>query len=286
MQVELKNTTKKLCVIGDPVLHSKSPVIQHAMIEALGLDYIYLCQPVKAGRAAAWLDAAREAGYAGFNATMPHKLDLAPRMDELDEDAALYQSVNTVCIRNGKLYGCNTDGRGFIRALADAGVDPAGRRVLLLGSGGAAKAVALKLVQQGAASVTVCNRTGAKAEELCQYAPAVMKAEGFDQATLRREAARAELLVNCTSLGMAGTGGQFEDLSFLKELPPAAAVCDLIYHPAETELLCRAREAGHPALNGLGMLIYQAVYALEHFADVALDAGAMRALVEQALKEL
>ena len=144
----------------------------------------------------------------------------------------------------------------------------------------------MKLVQQGAASVTVCNRTAAKAEELCQYAPAVMKAAGFDQATLRREADRAELLVNCTSLGMAGTGGQFEDLSFLKELPPAAAVCDLIYHPAETELLCRAREAGHPALNGLGMLIYQAVYALEHFADVALDAGAMRALVEQALKEL
>ena len=85
---------------------------------------------------------------------------------------------------------------------------------------------------------------------------------------------------------MAGTGGQFEDLSFLKELPPAAAVCDLIYYPAETDLLCRAREAGHPALNGLGMLIHQAVYALEHFADVALDAGAMRALVEQALKEL
>ena len=149
MQVELKNTTKKLCVIGDPVLHSKSPLIQNTMIRALGLDYIYLCQPVKAGRAAAWLDAAREAGYAGFNATMPHKLDLAPRMDELDEDAALYQSVNTVCIRGGKLYGYNTDGRGFIRALADAGVDPAGRRVLLLGSGGAAKAVALKLVQQG-----------------------------------------------------------------------------------------------------------------------------------------
>ena len=189
-------------------------------------------------------------------------------------------------VYHGKLYGYNTDGRGFIRALADAGVDPAGRRVLLLGSGGAAKAVALKLVQQGAASVTVCNRTAAKAEELCQYAPAVMKAAGFDQATLRREAARAELLVNCTSLGMAGTGGQFEDLSFLKELPPAAAVCDLIYHPAETDLLCLAREAGHPALNGLGMLIYQAVYALEHFADVALDAGAMRTLVEQALKEL
>ena len=154
-----------------------------------------------------------------------------------------------------------------------------------MGSGGAAKAVALKLVQRGAASVTVCNRTVAKAEELCQHAPAVMRAAGLDQATLRREAARAELLVNCTSLGMAGTGGQFGDLSFLKALPPAAAVCDLIYHPAETALLCRAREGGHRVLNGLGMLIYQAVYALEHFAGAELDAGAMRALVEKALKE-
>ena len=285
MQVELKNTTKKLCVIGDPVLHSKSPLIQNTMIRALGLDYIYLCQPVKAGRAAAWLDAAREAGYAGFNATMPHKLDLAPHMDELDQDAALYQSVNTVCIRNGKLYGYNTDGRGFIRALADAGVDPAGRRVLLLGSGGAAKAVALKLVQQGAASVTVCNRTAAKAEELCQYAPAVMKAAGFDQATLRREASRAELLVNCTSLGMAGAGGRFEDLSFLDALAPETPVCDLIYAPAETELLRQARERGHRTMNGMGLLVHQAVLALERFTGVPIDAAAMRARLIPVLSE-
>ena len=105
MHVELKNTTRKLCVIGDPVLHSKSPLIQNTMLSALGLDYIYLCQPVSAGRAAEWLSAAKVAGYAGFNATMPHKLDLVPLMDELDEDARLDQSVNTVCITEGKVYG-------------------------------------------------------------------------------------------------------------------------------------------------------------------------------------
>lgn len=136
MHVELKNTTRKLCVIGDPVLHSKSPLIQNTMLSALGLDYIYLCQPVSAGRAAEWLSAAKVAGYAGFNATMPHKLDLVPLMDELDEDARLYQSVNTVCIKEGKVYGYNTDGRGFLQALLDAGVDPAGKRVLLLGARG------------------------------------------------------------------------------------------------------------------------------------------------------
>lgn len=283
MEVALNNTTKKLCVIGDPVLHSKSPLIHNTMIRALGLDYIYLCQPVAAGQAAPWLRAAQLAGYAGFNATMPHKEDLVPLMDELDEDAALYRSVNTVCIKDGKVYGHNTDGRGFIRALADAGLSPKGLRVVLLGAGGAAKAVALKLVQQGAASVTVCNRTPEKALELCQHNPAVMAAAGLDPASLRTHAARADLLVNCTSLGMAGTGGVFEDLSFLDALPREAVVCDLIYHPAQTALLRRAQQGGHRSLNGLGMLIHQAVYALEYFAEVRIDAAAMRALLEQAL---
>lgn len=111
---------------------------------------------------------------------------------------------------------------------------------LLLGAGGAAKAVALKLVQQGCVSLTVCNRTLERAEMLCQFNAAVMRAVGFDAATLRLEASRADLLVNCTSLGMGGVAGQFEDFHFLDALPHAAAVCDLIYHPAETELLAQA----------------------------------------------
>ena len=275
MRVELKNTTKKLCVIGDPVLHSKSPLLQNAMLQALGLDYIYLCQPVKAGEAARWLEAAKIAGYAGFNATMPHKEDLLPLMDELDEDARLYRSVNTVCIKGDKVYGYNTDGRGFLQALLDAGFDPRGRRVVLLGAGGAAKAVALKLAQQVAASVTICNRTLEKAQALCDRAPAVLSPAGFDLDTLRARAAGADLLVNCTSLGMAGAKGGFEDLSFLEALPAGAPVYDLIYAPAETALLARARALGHPAFNGLSMLLYQAVFALEHFTGVSIDAPAM-----------
>ena len=280
MLVELKNTTKKLCVIGDPVLHSKSPLIQNTMIKALGLDYVYLCQPVKAGETARWLEAAKAADYAGFNATMPHKEALLPLMDELDEDARLCRSVNTVCIREGKAYGYNTDGQGFLRALLDHGVDPAGRRVVVLGAGGAAKAVALKLSQRGAASVTVCNRTAEKAAALCAQDPAGrLEPAGFDRAVLRALCARGDLLVNCTSLGMAGTAGQFEDLSFLEALPAGTPVCDLIYHPAETALLARARALGHPAVNGLGMLLHQAVLALERFTGRTIDAPAMTALL-------
>ena len=122
MKVELKNTTKKLCVIGDPVLHSKSPVLQNAMISALGLDYIYLCQPVSRGEAGRWLSCAAYAGYAGFNATMPHKEELVSLMDWLDPLAEKCEAVNTVCIKECKYYGYNTDGGGFLRALDDLGV--------------------------------------------------------------------------------------------------------------------------------------------------------------------
>jgi shikimate dehydrogenase len=286
MQVELRNTTKKLCVIGDPVLHSKSPVIQNAIISALGLDYIYLCQPVPRGQAGRWLECASFAGYAGFNATMPHKEELFPLMDELDDTARLCGAVNTVCIREGKYYGYNTDGGGFLRALADLGVEPAGKRVTLLGSGGAAKAVAAALAGAGA-QVTVCNRTVSKAEDLCQMDPAHLTPADFQTETLTRLASDSQLLVNCTSLGMAGGGGEFADLSFVDALPAGAAVCDAIYAPPETALLRRAREGGHPTMNGMGMLLHQAILALEHFTGETLDvekakAAALVALEKQA----
>ncbi|MGN8896049.1 shikimate dehydrogenase [Flavonifractor sp. HCP28S3_F3] len=275
MKVEVDNTTKKLCVIGDPVEHSKSPLIQNTMIRELGLDYVYLCQPVPRGKCREWLDCAKFADYAGFNATMPHKEELVPLMDELDADAALIGAVNTVCIRDGKACGYNTDGEGFLRSLADEGIDPAGKHVLVLGAGGAAKAVCLKLAQAGA-DVTVCNRTIDKAQAICAHDPAHLHPAGFDTATLYKEAQSCDVLVNCTSLGMAGTKGQFEDFDFLDGLKPGVPVVDLIYAPAETELLRQARQRGHKTVNGFGLLVNQAVLALEHFTGTEIDAARMK----------
>lgn len=282
MTVEVKNSTRKLCVIGDPVAHSKSPLIQNTMIQALGLDYVYLCQPVPRGQCRQWLECAKFAGYAGFNATMPHKEELVPLMDELDEDARLIGAVNTVCIRDGRAIGCNTDGEGFLRALADEGIDPAGMGVMVLGAGGAAKAVCLKLAQAGA-EVVVCNRTPEKARAICGHDPEHLRPAGFSAEELAGEAARCGLLVNCTSLGMEGAKGQFADFSFLDSLAEGAPVVDLIYAPAETELLRQAGLRGHRTINGLGLLVNQAVLSLERFTGETIDAAGMKKRIEQVL---
>ena len=213
----------RLCVIGDPVEHSKSPLIQNAMIAKLGIPYHYTKRLVHQGDTQEWLDTARREGFAGFNATMPHKVALVPLMDELGEDARLYGAVNTVC-----------------------------------------------------------NRTPQKAEALCNLAKGRMGHIGFALEDLRRGARDCDILINCTSLGMTGTNSQFRDLSFLDELPGHAAVFDLIYSPAETELLRQARLRGLKAANGLGMLIYQAVFALEYFAGVRIDAKEMEQHVIEA----
>ena len=260
----------KLQVIGDPVLHSKSPAIHGAMLAALGLENVtYTARTVRRGKLPDYLGWARENGVAGFNATMPHKEDLVPLMDELDDAAKAIGSVNTVCLRDGKLCGHSTDGPGFLAALEhELHISLAGRTIILLGAGGAARSVACALAQAGVARVYVCNRTAERAAALCALDPSGRLAPaGFDSETMCRLAAGSDLLVNCTNLGMEGCPGQFADLSFLDALPRGAAVYDLIYHPAETELLRQARRRGLAAANGLSMLVWQAVLALEYFLD-------------------
>ena len=270
-------------VIGDPVLHSKSPLLHAAMLAELGLDVPYAPRVVRRGELPQYLAWAKENGVTGFNATMPHKEDLLPLLDGIDPAARLTGAVNTVCLREGAWVGFNTDGAGALSALGEVlGFDPAGSTVTLLGAGGAAKAVALALAQAGAERVQVCNRTLERAVELCARHPRLTPAP-FDPDTLERLCRGADLLVNCTSLGMEGCPRQFEGFSFLDALPRDGAVFDLIYHPAETELLAQARRRGLRTMNGLPMLVWQAVLALEHFLNRPLDRGAMAAAASAAL---
>lgn len=273
-------------VIGDPVLHSKSPVIHGAMLAALGLDIPYAAHTVRRGTLSQYLAWARDNGITGFNATMPHKEDLIPLLDGVDPVAEALGAANTVCLRDGKWTGFNTDGGGAAAALKSADMDPNRLTVTLLGAGGAAKAVALALSAAGAERVFVCNRTLSRAQELCAHDPLKRLAPAaFDGGTLSSLAAKSQLLVNCTSLGMAGCPDQFEDFSFLDALPPDAGVFDLIYHPGQTELLTQARRRGLRVMNGLPMLVWQGVLALEHFLGRPLDRPAMAAVAAAALNQ-
>ncbi|MDE7172003.1 MAG: shikimate dehydrogenase, partial [Oscillospiraceae bacterium] len=229
---------------------------------------------------------AKETGVTGFNATMPHKEDLIPLLDEIDPTAQVMGAVNTVCLREGKWVGFNTDGGGFIAALEhELHVSPAGKTVTLLGAGGVAKASAYALVRAGAERVYVCNRTPERAEALCSMDPSgCLTPARFDPDTLRSRAKQSALLVNCTNLGMEGCPSQFVDFSFLDALPNGAAVYDQIYHPAETALIREARRRGLNAENGLSMLVWQAVLALEHFLDRPLDRRAMAGAATAALR--
>ena len=275
----------KLCVIGDPVEHSLSPVIHNTILERSGLPYVYGRVQVRAEDTAAFLAQAKEEGYGGFNATMPHKTTLVELMDELDEDAALCRAVNTVVLRDGKARGCNTDGRGFLQMLSDHGFSPEKKTVTVLGAGGAARAAVYNLAQAGAARIFVCNRTPERAEALAREFPAQITACAFDEQTLSDCALFSDLLVNTTPMGMTAVAEQFQSFDFLASLPKAAPVCDLIYSPPETELLRRAREQGHRTINGLGMLIHQAIFALEAFTDTQIDAETVMPPVEAALKK-
>ena len=264
---------KQLYVIGDPVLHSLSPMLHRAMIRAAGVDYGYEARTVRAGELADFLRQARAGDCAGFNVTMPHKEAIVPLLDQLDGMAAAIGAVNTVCIREGRAVGHNTDGTGLLDSLAARGFAPQGKKAVLLGAGGAAKAVFHALTGAGA-QVTVCARRVEQAERLAERCPGRGAVCTLDNAAL--PAADCDLLVNATPLGMRGKAA-FSDLAFLQALPQDAVVYDLVYEPRETALLAAAAERGLPVMGGIQLLVYQAVRAFTFFTGAEADAAALLA---------
>jgi len=270
---------KGLGVIGDPIGHTLSPVIHNSMLKELGFPEIYEAVHVLPEELTGWVRTARET-FSGFNATMPHKTALLPLMDELSDDASMYGAVNTVSVRGGRLFGHNTDGEGFLLSLKEHGMLPDKGRILVIGAGGAARSVSLKLASEPIEELTVCCREPQKASPIAAASPRIRIAPFSD---LAKQAEHCDLLVNCTPLGMQGVSGQFNDFGFLDFLPDKAAVCDLIYRPLETRLLSEAKKRGHLAVNGLDMLIYQAILSLEQFLQLPLDIRRMHDVVENAL---
>ncbi len=262
----ITGATRLAAVIGSPVRHSRSPAIQNAAFAAAGLDWVYVALEVATGRGTEAVRALPTLGIAGANVTMPHKAAAAAACDARTPAAARLQSVNTVIVRDdGSLLGDSTDGEGFLRSLADAGLDPSGRSVLLLGAGGAARAVAAALVERGA-RVEIAARRRDAADELARVVGGVAVVAWPDAGP-----AAAEIVVNATPLGMGGQDAP--------PVVPAAEqwIVDLVYHPLDTPWLLRARAAGAHPVGGLGMLVHQAALSFEAWTGVAAPLDAMRA---------
>jgi len=258
--------TETLAIFGNPVSHSISPLMQGAALCHLGIDMVYLAfrvRPDDLGRA---VDAIRTLGLRGVNITIPHKERVLEFLDEIDETARALGAVNTIVNNNGVLKGYNTDAVGYMWSLeSETGFAPRGRSALVVGAGGAARAVVYGLASGGARSIIVANRTVNRAEALAVALGAVcpgteLQAIALDSAEMEGFLEKTDILVNATSLGMEGRGR----LNLpLKRLNSEAVVSDIVYTPMETELLNTARTLGLTTHGGIGMLIGQGAKSFE-----------------------
>jgi shikimate dehydrogenase len=269
-------------VMGWPVAHSRSPLIHNHWLQKYGLNGSYVQLAVQPGQLATALPGLAALGFKGCNVTIPHKVDALKLVHTMDANAQRVGAVNTILVQpDGSLKGMNTDGFGYIQSLLDA--QPKWRAnagpVVVLGAGGAARAVVLALADQGAKEIRMINRTLDKAEAMAAEFGSPVKAVPWEQ----RHAALggAALLVNTTSQGMQGHPPLDLDLS---ALPTHALVSDIIYVPLETELLKAAKARGNPTVGGLGMLLNQARPAFEAWFGVLPDiTPELRRLVEATL---
>ena len=278
----------RLDVVGDPIDHSKSPVIHETVLESLGLDYEYRKIRIKKGHLPEYLKEVREKSINGFNLTMPHKQDILPYLDFIDEEALVYDAVNTVTVKDGRLLGYNTDGRGCVWAVEEKGYTCKGKNIVIFGAGGVVSTVALKMVLEKASSITVLNRTLSSAEALAknifERTATKINIGKLTLENMKTAMANCDILINGTPLGMEGIDSDFEDFSFLDELNSGALVYDLIYNPPMTNLLKESARRGFEVVNGFGMLIYQGLLADEFFLDRKLSFTPYKEKIEEKLK--
>lgn len=273
-------------LIGDPVAHSLSPAMHNAAFVYHGLADRYTLWPTPAAGLAERVAALRAAGMRGANVTLPHKTAVLPLLDSCDALAEAVGAVNTIVRQaDGRLHGSNTDVPGFLQALATTGFRPEGRAAVVLGAGGAARAVAYGLVDAGVDSLVVANRSPERAEELLadvlatSVADPYLRAVTLDDPALHELLAEADLLINATSAGLDGAALPLDSTL----IAPRTLVVDLIYRT--TPLLEAAAQRGAPTQNGLEMLVQQGALSFAAWTGYEPPVEVMRAAAQQALKE-
>jgi shikimate dehydrogenase len=289
MMLTIDGKTRLVGLMGWPVEHSLSPAMHNAAFAALGLDWAYVPLPVPPDRLGEAVRGLVALGFAGANVTVPHKEAVVPFLDRLTPAAQAIGAVNTILVGpGGELTGDNTDAAGFLADLRAEGVEPSGRRPLILGAGGAARAVAYALSQAGAELVAIAARNLAKAQRLADGLRAAT-GKAFLAARLPEDlpdlAREADLIVNATTVGMAPHQADASPWPQDVPLRPAWIIYDLVYVPAETLLLRRARAAGARGIGGLGMLVQQGAAAFRLWTGVEPPLAVMRQACEERLRD-
>ena len=263
--MKIDGYTRLAAVVANPIKHSISPFIHNSAFEATNTNGVYLAWEVDATELAETVANIRRYQMYGINLSMPYKEQVIPYLDQLSEEACLIGAVNTVVNREGTLIGYNTDGKGFFKSLPSFKISR--KRMVLLGAGGAAKAILAQAILDGVSQISVFVRSSSM-EKTRPYLEKLQKATGFrvdlfaleDVQDLQDSIIQADLLVNATSVGMDGAS---QPIPTSIVLPEKLLVADVIYQPFETPFLKWARNQGNQAINGLGMLLYQAAEAFE-----------------------
>ena len=263
--MKIDGYTRLVAVVANPIKHSISPFIHNSAFEATNTNGVYLAWEVDATELAETVANIRRYQMYGINLSMPYKEQVIPYLDQLSEEACLIGAVNTVVNREGTLIGYNTDGKGFFKSLPSFKISR--KRVVLLGAGGAAKAILAQAILDGVSQISVFVRSSSM-EKTRPYLEKIQNATGFrvdlfaleDIQELQDSITQADLLVNATSVGMDGSS---QPIPTSIVLPEKLMVADVIYQPFETPFLKWARNQGNHAVNGLGMLLYQAAEAFQ-----------------------
>ena len=280
----IKGSTTVLGIFGCPIEHSLSPLMQNAAIKELDLDMIYVPWEVKPGALKKALDGVRAMGIKGINLTIPHKEEALKYLDKISDEVRIIGAANTVVNNNGILTGHNTDGRGLLLSLKENhSFSPSGKRVLIIGAGGAGRGVAASLALSGASEIMITNRTVERALALAKELSGKIStvsflAAGLDSDKIINFLAKADILINASSAGMSGENNLDLPLTLL---PPAAIVADIVYKPLETALLSKARKLGLKTEDGLGMLACQGAMGFELWTGSSAPTAIMKKTLQK-----
>lgn len=282
MSRTISGRTRVAGVIGWPVEHSLSPVLHAAGFASLDIDWTYVAFPTPPDSVQRVVEAARTLGIAGLSVTMPHKTAVVDLCDALTDSARVLQSVNTIEFRSdGRSIGHSTDGDGLVDSLRHGGVDPTSRDVLVLGFGGAGRAVCDALRRHGAKRIVVTNRSLVSPDRL--DAMGLIGAEVIPWSDRNDVASSCDLVINCTSVGMGDDSSSPLTDSVFSDRHVAI---DIVYHPSETPFLRAARTRGARTIGGIGMLVHQAARQEEIWIGRTPDVEAMKRAVSQVLGPL